>query len=412
MDDWRFDSLDDLERIGDKVQDIIETAIDSKNYQKLNQSITQAVNSTIHQYQEKQKKSQDSPRYTSQRRPYASQGQRASERLNRSPSRQSIEVAEPWESRPELYRSLTGQKVKNILYTVFGGILTGGMAIGLLTFSTFQLILGISNFIPSAIMLAGIGAGSGMLALGCKGLGRIGRFRKYVKALGTNTYCNFDQLAKVVHKPVKYVRKDIRSMIHRDWFLEGHVDRQETCLITANETFRLYEESQKQLEMKRVQEEEKKKENSRREPEVQEVLDKGNGYLKKIRESNDAIPGEEISAKISKMEQIIERIFERAEAHPEIIPDLKRLMDYYLPMTVKLLDAYEEMDRQPVQGENIRSSKAEIEKTLDTLNEAFAKLLDSVFQDTAWDVSSDISVLHTLLAQEGLTGSDFERLKK
>lgn len=146
-------------------------------------------------------------------------------------------------------------------------------------------------------------------------------------------------------------------------------------------------------------------------PEVQEVLDKGNEYLKKIHESNDAIPGVEISAKISRMELIVEKIFERAQKHPEIIPDLKKMMDYYLPMTVKLLDAYEEMDTQPVQGENIQSSKREIEDTLDTLNQAFEKLLDSVFQDTAWDVSTDISVLHTLLAQEGLTEDDFARMK-
>ena len=107
----------------------------------------------------------------------------------------------------------------------------------------------------------------------------------------------------------------------------------------------------------------------------------------------------------------MEKIFERAQKHPEIIPDLKKMMDYYLPMTVKLLDAYEEMDTQPVQGENIQSSKREIEDTLDTLNQAFEKLLDSVFQDTAWDVSTDISVLHTLLAQEGLTEDDFARMK-
>ena len=109
------------------------------------------------------------------------------------------------------------------------------------------------------------------------------------------------------------------------------------------------------------------------------------------------------------MEAIVQRIFQRAEAHPEIIPDLKKLMDYYLPMTVKLLNAYAEMDRQPVQGENIRKSKQEIDSTLDTLNQAFEKLLDSVFEDTAMDVSSDISVLNTLLAQEGLTGSDFDQ---
>ena len=81
----------------------------------------------------------------------------------------------------------------------------------------------------------------------------------------------------------------------------------------------------------------------------------------------------------------------------------RRMMDYYLPTTMKLLEAYEELDAQPVQGENIISSKKEIEDTIDTLNIAFEKLLDSLFQDTAWDVSSDISVLHTMLAQEGLT---------
>ena len=86
-------------------------------------------------------------------------------------------------------------------------------------------------------------------------------------------------------------------------------------------------------------------------------------------------------------------------------------MDYYLPTTVNLLDAYEEMVSQPVQGENIRNSKKEIEDTLDTLNIAFEKILDSIFQNEAWDISSDISVLHTILAQEGLTRDDFQKMK-
>jgi 5-bromo-4-chloroindolyl phosphate hydrolysis protein len=85
------------------------------------------------------------------------------------------------------------------------------------------------------------------------------------------------------------------------------------------------------------------------------------------------------------------------------------MMDYYLPTTIKLLQAYEEMDRQPIQSEKINSSKREIEQTLDTLNDAFTKLLDTIFQEKAWDVSSDISVLNTILAQEGLTGSALKK---
>lgn len=70
------------------------------------------------------------------------------------------------------------------------------------------------------------------------------------------------------------------------------------------------------------------------------------------------------------------------------------------------------MDSQPIQGENIASSKKEIEDTIDTLNVAFEKLLDSVFEDTAIDVSSDISVLNTVLAQEGLTEDELTRMRR
>ena len=101
------------------------------------------------------------------------------------------------------------------------------------------------------------------------------------------------------------------------------------------------------------------------------------------------------------------RIFDEVRLHPEVAPDLQKMMDYYLPTTSKLLDAYRELDSQPISGENISSTKKEIESAVDTLNIAFEKLLDSLFADRAWDISSDISVLNTMLAQEGLTKSDF-----
>ena len=145
---------------------------------------------------------------------------------------------------------------------------------------------------------------------------------------------------------------------------------------------------------------------------AQEVLDRGNEFIRQLRRCNDAIPGQEISEKISRMETLVGNIFDRVESHPEVVPELKKLMDYYLPMTVKLLNAYADMDAQSVQGENIQSSKREIEATLDTLNTAFEKLLDSIFKTTALDVSSDITVLQTLLAQEGLTEDEFSKLRK
>ena len=392
MDKKSYDNGMDFSFVEQKVREVqttIENAVKTSNYQELNQSITKMVNNTLKQYQKEH--------------PATVQKKTEHKVMN-----QKIQ-----EIHPELYGNTGGEKVKDILLIVFGGLLSGSMAIGLLTVQILQAVIGHGGITSTAVTLIGTLAGVGMIYGGCTGLGRLKRFKKYVQALGDRTYCDFERLAGTVGRSVKFVKKDIRFMIQKGWFLEGQTDQKETCLITSTETYRQYTETQKALEQrneeecrKRQQETEQQKQIS---PEVQEVLDKGEAYIQKIHASNDAIPGEEISAKIARMEQIVEQIFQRAEEHPEIIPDLKKMMDYYLPMTVKLLDAYEEMDRQPIQGETIRSSKKEIEDTLDTLNEAFAKLLDSVFQDTAWDVSSDISVLHTMLAQEGLTGNDFSK---
>ena len=97
-------------------------------------------------------------------------------------------------------------------------------------------------------------------------------------------------------------------------------------------------------------------------------------FIRKIHECNEAIPGEEISAKISRMEMLVDRIFDRVEENPQSVSDIRKLMEYYLPTTIKLLEAYEQLDRQPVDGENIQTAKREIEATLDTLNTAFEKL--------------------------------------
>ena len=90
-------------------------------------------------------------------------------------------------------------------------------------------------------------------------------------------------------------------------------------------------------------------------------------------------------------------------------PEIRRFLNYYLPTTLKLVTAYREFSEQPVQGSNIQNAKNTIKQTLDTVNDAFAKLLDGLYQDDVLDISSDASVLETMFAQEGLTGGDFEK---
>ena len=97
------------------------------------------------------------------------------------------------------------------------------------------------------------------------------------------------------------------------------------------------------------------------------------------------------------------------EKQPELASDLRRFMNYYLPTTRNLVDAYREIELDSFRTEQNEKTKKEIEDTLDTINQAFEKLLNSFFEERAMDISSDISVLHSMLAQEGLTQGAFEQ---
>lgn len=314
---------------------------------------------------------------------------------------------------PALYGSTKKQSAGGVAKIAGGTVISSGAFL----MAGASMLLGSAMpglmAVPLGLAIVSFAGGIGLILSGTGDMNMVKRFRTYKKTLGDRTQCSLEKLAVGVGRDVKFVRREVTRMIERGFFLQGHLDREKTLLITSHETYRNFEDSRLEFEKRQKEAEQTRLEAGKnpRNAQLQEVLDKGNAFVAQIRKCNDDIPGAEISAKMDRMEETVRRIFRRAETNPEIVPDLKKLMDYYLPMTVKLLKAYADMDDQPVQGETIRAAKREIEDTLDTLNLAFEKLLDDLFRDTALDVSSDITVLQTLLAQEGLT-DEFAGLNK
>ena len=125
--------------------------------------------------------------------------------------------------------------------------------------------------------------------------------------------------------------------------------------------------------------------------------------LDELRRVNDAIPDEEMSDKISRLEAVAAKIFEQARTDPDKLPQMRKFMDYYLPTSLKLLNTYAELDRQGIEGDNITESKRRIELTMDTLVKAFEHQLDRLFASDALDVSTDIDVMQNMLRADGLT---------
>ena len=372
----------DWDALSRSIQDIVDRAVNARDFSHLSQTIRHTVSRTV-----------DMGTQTVRKTVHSVQ--------------QKTEVKK---NLPVLYGSTKKQNSGGIAKIASGTVLSGGSF--MLAGATVLLEAWVPGILlaPMSAAVLGFLGGIGLIFSGAGDMNMVKRFQAYRKALGDKTQCSLEKLAAAVGRDVKFVRKEVTKMIQRGWFTQGHLDKEKTLLITSHETYRNFEASRLEFE-KRQREAALEARKNPKDARLQEVLDKGNAFVAQIRKCNDDIPGEEISAKMDRMEEIVRRIFRRAETNPEVVPDLKKLMDYYLPMTVKLLKAYADMDAQPVQGETIQSSKREIEDTLDTLNLAFEKLLDDLFRDTALDVSSDITVLQTLLAQEGLT-DDFADLKK
>ena len=402
----------DWERFGEDIRRTIQDAVDSRDFSRLNQT----VSDTIGQAMDNVSRGLKNGGWYRERPIVGNWGGPQAYTPPYEP-RQGAKTESPQEKKKILYLRGNSTRIGGIFLAATGYV-----------FGVGALILLIAVLIAASAAGWGTAFGLGAAAMaivtlifafmagtGTNMVRSVGRFRKYVKIMGNQEYCEVKELARQTGRPVKAVLKDLKKMIKKGWFRQGHLDEQGTCLMSSDAAFQQYtslmERMRQQKAEKEAAEEKARQEYSKLSPEVQKIIRSGDEYVKKIREANDAIPGEEISNKIARMEMLVDKIFDRVEQNPETVDDIHRLMDYYLPMTIKLLDAYEELDAQPVQGENIISSKKEIEKTLDTLNVAFEKLLDDLFQDTAWDVSSDISVLNMMLAQEGLTEDGLKNKK-
>ncbi len=125
--------------------------------------------------------------------------------------------------------------------------------------------------------------------------------------------------------------------------------------------------------------------------------------LREIQDLNDRIKDEEVSRKIDRIGELTASIFRFAKERPDRQDEIRRFLNYYLPTTFKLLESYAMLEKQSYQGENIRSSRREIENIMDSLVGAFEQQLDRLFHADAMDISSDIEVLETMLAKDGLS---------
>ena len=448
--------------LGDQILNAVDNILTSGNFDKLNSVVSDTVSKALEETRKQLEQitsgqvlgQHTGTQRTSSTREAGSERTAADKNLRNAAGQYSGIASTKTQTTSLAYNKpvkVPKNKVKkvggasSVLLRVFGGIGTG--IFGFLFLIAVVTEVGSDVYWNMVIFFGTVLAACiAMINVGARKSARLKRAQRYIQVMQGKTYININDLALLTHESPAYVRRDVKKMIQKGIFPEGHLDMGEQCLIIGDVAYREYlrleksrialkaEEEQKRIAVQnssKVNEQELAKEaektiraakeedeyrsrdgghkSARNEvsqsenPELDAMIQEGRDYIKQLRDLNDAIEGEVISGKLFYLENILKEIFEQLKEHPEQMPQMHKFMEYYLPTTLKLVTAYEEFDRVSVPGQDILSAKCEIEKTLDTINAAFGELLNKLFRNRAFDVTTDAQVLQTMLEREGLT---------
>ena len=245
------------------------------------------------------------------------------------------------------------------------------------------------------------------------------RFYEYGAVVGEKSYILIKEISDKTGRSVSQVTADLKRMKIKGFLPTATFDRDSTTLMLTDEVYLEYARSvrasqeqslkegistpKKSDTMKAASQKSFYKIDDSLPEDVKAILKDGNDYLNSIRDYNDMIPDDEpMSDKLYTLEATVLSIFKKVQKQPETAGDLRKFMSYYLPTTEKLVKSYVKLSKEDDTIENVSKSRREIEDAMDVINEAFVKLLNQLFLDDAWDISSDISVMKTMMKQDAL----------
>ena len=234
-------------------------------------------------------------------------------------------------------------------------------------------------------LLCFLGGGLGLLLCGLGKQKKARRYRKYLALIGKRTSISISSLAEAMPASPATVRKDLEDMLDTGYFPVGYLDYGDDELVLSGEGLQDDPEPAKQEEAPQ---------------------EKEDAILAEIRSLKASISQPQLAEQIERIEEITAKIFDYQKAHPEKASQLRTFLSYYLPATLKILHAYDRLESQGVEGENISSAMDRIEAMMSKVVEGFEKQLDQLFQDDAMDITPDVAVLERMLAKDGLSSGD------
>ncbi len=277
--------------------------------------------------------------------------------------------------------------------TIAGAIMSFVFSLGFVDEFSFALRYGLLEYAGDWFPLFGFVC-AGLFLL-CKGISKTKRSRRsklYQGVIGQRNSVFIADLAATAGVSQKQVITDLQNMLADGTLPSGYIDKASKRLILTDQG---YVPPEAEAAPKKAQAKKKTETAAPKE-------DPDDALLRQIREVNDAIPDPEMSRKIARIEEITRKILAYQKNNPAKAGELRQFLNYYLPTTLKILNAYAQMEAQGIEGENISASKRRIEGMMDKVVEGFEKQLDQLFSTDAMDIATDVEVLERMLDKDGL----------
>ena len=275
-----------------------------------------------------------------------------------------------------------------------GGILMTGTDY---VMNTAYNVLGIVSSVLG-LATAGFGWMTACGAARMKAGRQMGQFADYADSVDYHKGLPVSMLADLTHQKPKKVHKRLQKYIRKGWLNAWLDDETETLYLTA-EDYRAAKEKAATAAVPPQPEQ----------PESGDTplnLDTARRFAAVLEKEQQLMQDAQAREELAAMHKTTTAICDWLEAHPESQPKTRRFAEYYIPTTLKLLHTYNDVQGQ--QGENAETIRRDIAGILHTLNQAYDTLYDTLLSDVAMDVSSEIAALQGMLANDGLTGGNFE----
>ena len=275
-----------------------------------------------------------------------------------------------------------------------GGILMTGTDY---VMNTAYNVLGIVSSVLG-LATAGFGWMTACGAARMKAGRQMGQFADYADSVDYHKGLPVSMLADLTHQTKKKALKKLRSHIHKGWLNAWLDDETETLYLTAED----YRAAKEAATAAAAQPQPEKVETG----DAPLNLDTARRFAAVLEKEQQLMQDAQAREELAAMHKTTTAICDWLEAHPESQPKTRRFAEYYIPTTLKLLHTYNDVQGQ--QGENAETIRRDIAGILHTLNQAYENLYNNLLSDVAMDISSEIAALQGMLANDGLTGREFE----